>query len=170
MLKNFYIQSILLTSLLFTISFSFIQCSKDEEKCTNFSSNGQTLTANGTSQPVSVCQLTISDFLDLDNYSMNISYISESCNKMSTLNLTILLPKGQKLDGTFQIKSFFDSDTGDGFGSLTEQVISPLSQNSVDLASGTAKFIDKGGKKYNVDIVANTIAGASISIKGDLQF
>ena len=156
--------------VIFSIAFFSFHCSKDEKKCTNFALNGQSVTVNGSSLSTSICQLIISNAGDEDSYYMAISYISDDCNKMTTMSLSFDLPAGQKLNGTYPLKDFFNSNLGEGYGSVTEQVINPVSQNIVDIASGSAKIIDKGSKKYNVDITANLIGGTTVTIRGDLQF
>jgi hypothetical protein len=102
---------------------------------------------------------------------MQIGVITESCNKLTTLTLTINAKKGSKLNGTFKILNFFDAETGDATGALAEQKISPLSQSLLEFESGTANIIDKGNKLFSVDISAKAAENTgTTTMKGDVQF
>jgi hypothetical protein len=108
---------------------------------------------------------------DEDKYTMQIGVISESCNKLTTLTLTINAKKGSKLNNTFKILSFFDAETGDATGAIAEQKVSPISQSLLEIESGTAKIVDKGNKLFSIDVSAKLPGNSgTTTMKGDVQF
>ena len=55
-------------------------------------------------------------------------------------------------------------------GTFTKQKVSPTSQSTTDLNSGTLKVIDLTNKKYNIDLSAKLVGGGTVTFKGDVQF
>ena len=92
---------------------------------------------------------------------MSISTVSSDCNKQTTFSLNISIPSGTKLNGTYPITDVSSADFQEFSGNYLTQVISPTSQNIVELDSGTIKVVDKGSKLYNFDLSA-VLAGTAV--------
>ena len=167
-MKNYSFYSILLSV---TLVLGFAQsCSKDGDKtdndCTNFSVLDGEITINGTKQKLSVAQ-----FIGSSNiYSFQLASVSTDCNEQKFISITIETVAGAKLGGTYQIKDFFEAGTNEAFGDIVTQKITPVSQSSVELESGSVKITDLGTKKYTIDVNANDILGGKTTLLLTHQF
>ncbi|MBL0260981.1 MAG: hypothetical protein IPQ10_07930 [Saprospiraceae bacterium] len=162
-----------LSGLVLLISIT-LSCSKDNDSsqaCSNFPVLSQSITLNGTSTKLSIAQLILTSEAGEDEYNMSISTVSSDCNKQTTFSLNIVIPSGTKLNGTYPIYDYVSADIQEFSGNYLTQVISPTSQNIVELDSGTIKVVDKGSKLYNFDLSA-VLAGTGerVTLKGDVQF
>ena len=140
--------------------------------CSTFPTSSKTVLFNGTSAPISIAQLLVQGGgggFD-DSFNLQIAVITENCNKLTTFNLSFNVPPNSKLNGTFDIKDFFDAGTGDCFGSILEQNVSPISQNLFTLSSGKVIVIDKGNKLYNLNVTTVPLGQSTFTLSGDVQF
>ena len=148
-----------------------ISCKKNDETdpCADFEKLGTKILVDGISQELSIAQLVISSAFGT-TYSMQIAAITSDCNEYFVLSISVEEGDNQKLNGTYQIKDFFDAGENDAYGSFTKQKVSPTSQSTTDLNSGTLKVIDLTNKKYNIDLSAKLVGGGTVTFKGDVQF
>ena len=77
---------------------------------------------------------------------------------------------GSKLGGTYQIKSSLGTNVNIATGSFTTQQVSPISQSSFELVSGTVKVTELGVKKYTIDVNATDVEGGKVSLLLTHQF
>lgn len=165
-MKNQTFFSMLFLAIFFLGFYS--SCSKDEAEttdCSNFSVIDGEITVNGAKQRLSIAQfIAQSDF-----YGFNLAGISDDCNEQKLLNINIMTLAGAKLSGTYQITEDVFATPG-ASGSFVVQKISPISQSSVELKSGTVKITELGVKKYTIDINATDITGGKTTLTITHQF
>jgi len=163
--------SLILSTFLFLIFITVSGCGKDENdnNCSNFQSIGGQVSINGSDYKLSVAQLIISGGFGT-TYQMQIGAFSSDCNELNSISIIIEEGVNEKLNGSYDIVDFFNSEENKAFGSFANQKISPISQSSVDLSGGSVKFIDLGSKKYNIDLNATLLGGGNVTLKGDVQF
>jgi len=165
-MKNYSLFSCILLSVLI-LGFSS-SCSKDEENkaCANFPVLGGEITVNGSVQKLSVAQFVANG----DSYILQLGSVSSDCNKQNIVSLLINVVPGSKLGGTYQIKSSLGTNVNIATGSFTTQQVSPISQSSFELVSGTVKVTELGVKKYTIDVNATDVEGGKVSLLLTHQF
>ena len=165
-MKNYSLFSCILLSVLI-LGFSS-SCSKDEENkaCANFPVLGGEITVNGSVQKLSIAQFGATG----DTYIFQLASVSSDCNKQNILSFNIDLPTGSKLGGTYQIKSSLGTNVNIATGSFTTQQVSPISQSSFELVSGTVKITELGVKKYTIDVNATDSVGGKVTLLLTHQF
>jgi hypothetical protein len=165
-MKNRSLLTLVLFSFLF-IGFSTTSCKKDkDESCTNFPVLDGQITINNTSQKLSTAQFLVGQ----NNYTFVVSGVSDDCNKQNVLDINIEIASGSRLGGTYPIKDFFDADVNEAYGAFATNQVSPISQSSVDLASGTVKITELATKKYTIEVNAVDQLGGVVSISLTHQF
>lgn len=150
-------------------------CKKDDDKenteCDSFASIDGKVTVNGVENQLSIAQLLVSADEDFgDSYSFQIAGFSNDCNELTSVYLNVLIASGSKLNGTYPIRDFFSADKGEAYGSYTKQKISPLSQSSEDLVSGTFKVTENGTKDYTLVIDVKSATGENIKMNLSHKF
>jgi hypothetical protein len=169
-LRNIF-QGILFSACILLLTSN---CKKDDNTkkgCTNFPSSGKEISFNGANAPISIAQLAAqTGGGSEDTYVMQLGVITEDCNKLTTISLNFEVRSGASLAGTFPIKDFFAQRVGEASGDLAEQKISPTSQTSLELVSGTAIITNKGNNLFNLNINAKPVGGNAVTLKGDVQF
>lgn len=167
-MKNHSLFSILLVATLF-VGFNS-SCSKDDEDtndaCSSFPVLAGEMTVNGAKQRLSIAQFIVTS----NFYNFQLASVSDDCNEQKAINFSIQLADGAKLNGTYPIKDFFSADINNASGSILSQKVSPISQSSVDLASGTIKITELGIKKYTIDLNATDVLGEKIILSLTHQF
>lgn len=151
------------------ISFAMVSCKKDEaddpvvntDDCANFDIiKGSLIKFNGVDQNLSIATLQAFS----DTYTFQLAGASKDCLELNTVSITINLSSGQKLGGTYPIKSFFDADENESSGIFTKQKISPVSVSQEELVSGTVKIVNNGVNDFNIDLTGKTIGGEEIKV------
>ena len=165
-MKNYSLFSCILLSVLI-LGFSS-SCSKDEENkaCANFPVLGGEITVNGSVQKLSIAQFGATG----DTYIFQLASVSSDCNKQNIVSLLINVVPGSKLGGTYQIKSSLGTNVNIATGSFTTQQVSPISQSSFELVSGTVKITELGVKKYTIDVNATDSVGGKVTLLLTHQF
>ena len=165
-MKNRSLLTLVLFSFLF-IGFTTTSCKKDKDgACTNFPVLDGQITINNTSQKLSIAQFSATQNL----YVFQLASVSDDCNKQNILNVNIKTVSGARLGGTYPITDFFGSGDNSAFGSFATQQVSPVSQSSVDLATGTVKITELATKKYTIEVSAIDQLGGVVSISLTHQF
>lgn len=165
-MKNYSLSTFLL-SVLF-LGFNSC-CSKDDENpCTNFPFLGGEITVNGVVEKLSIAQLSSNLGDSYAMYLFQIVSISSDCKRQNILSLKIDLHSSTELEGTHQIKTF--SSANEASGNFTTQQVSPVSQSSFELESGTVKITELGVKKYTIDVNATDVEGGKVSLLLTHQF
>ncbi|MBC7884073.1 MAG: hypothetical protein H7X99_01260 [Saprospiraceae bacterium] len=163
--KSIYVFAMFLFAI---TSFTTISCSKDDDKvdeCTNFPALDGTITVNSSVQKLSVAQYIASSSgggFD-DTYSFQLAGVSNDCLEQTSVIMFINVTAGAKLGGTYPIKSFFNAEVNDASATLIKQKISPVSQSSQDIESGTIKITNHGTNDFTIDMTGKTITGENIA-------
>jgi len=162
-----------LLSLLFVLcSFCLVtSCGGDEDPepvgCPGVTTLDGGVKINGENRGLTVAQLlvTAGGAVFGDSYLFQIAGISSDCNEISSVSLNLSVDSGTSIDGTREIKTFFDANDGDVTGSFTSQIVEPLSQNLQDLVSGTVTFTSGADNTYTIDLSATTVTGDDIDLE-----
>ncbi len=145
-------------------------CSKDDEDtskaCTNFPVLSGEMTVNGAKQRLSIAQFIVTS----NTYLFQLASVSDDCNEQKIISFTVSLEDGGKLGGTYPIKDFFSLDENIAYGDIITQKLSPVSQSSVELASGSVKITEVGTKKYTIDVDATDVLGGKTTLNITHQF
>ena len=144
--------------LLFSLTVLLtVGCGGDEDNkpsdCSGVLSDGGQIEVDGEEFDLNISQLLISQGLDGDVYSFQVSGISNDCNEIKGVSFIVEIPTGSELDGSYTIKDFFDAELNDVYGvTYTAQVIDILSQTSVSVVSGTINFTRHSARDYTIDL------------------
>lgn len=164
-MKTLSICYALLVALFFTTINS--SCSKDKEEttnCTEFTVLEGKMTIDGKQQRLSIAQ-----FIAQNNfYAFQLASISDDCNEQKLVSFSITTTSGN-LGGNYPFDSDpFSENTANG--DIVVQKISPISQSSVSIKSGTVKVTELGTKKYTIDLNVVDVLGGKTSLSLTHQF
>lgn len=160
-----------LLNLLFIASVFCLltSCGGDGETptCSNVSTLDGSVKIDGTTHALTIAQLLISagGATFGDTYTFQIGGVDPDCAEVRAVNINVSVPSGESIDGTRDIKDFFDVADGDVYGTLTKQQLDPLSQSLEDLVSGTVTFTTSADNTYTIDLSATTVSGEDIDLE-----
>lgn len=163
---------------LMMLSFSvliFSSCGSDDDAtpsgCANFPTIGGEVEFNGDDLQLSVAQSLVNSAAGFgDSYTFQIGAVSSDCNELLTVNFNFTIASGANPSGTYAIKDFFSADDGDASGSFARQSLSPVSQSSVDMISGSVTVTQNSSMNYTLDLNAGLVGGDNVSMKMTHQF
>lgn len=146
----------------------FSSCKDDDESssdCMGLLESGGEMKIDGVTFNLSIAQLLVTTGFDGDVYLFQVGGISSDCNNVKTLSFSIEIPTDTELDGTYEIKSFFDAELNDATSvNFIDQTISPLSQSLVEVKSGTIEITTHADREFSIDMAGDFVGGGSVTI------
>jgi hypothetical protein len=163
-MKNLF--SLLLLSMTL---ICFSSCKDDEDDkssdCSGLLESGGDMEIDGETLNLSIAQLLITSGLDGDIYLFQVGGISSDCNNVKTISFSIEIPTDTDLEGTYEIKDFFDAELNDATAvNFIDQTISPINQSLVEVKSGTIEITKHADREFSVNLDGDFVGGGSVSI------